>query len=180
MSSLVFAPVTTADAAQLLAWRTSERVTRYMRTDFDGTVEGQANWIESRVGAAGFRHWVVRRGDTPFAYLSMQIDSSGKTADWAYYIGNEDMLMLGAYVPLAFHNKWVFDFGYEATFADVAEENEAVRKLHASHGYVDLSREPNGIDKPYLRCDIIRMRLGAEQWKQDFKPFHRFVADWTD
>lgn len=178
MGNLVsFREVEPCDAEQLLAWRGSDRVTRWMNTDVSDDVEAQRRWIESSYAKPSYYHWILRLHDEDAGLVSIadfNIDQ-GLTS-WGYYIGNEDATGSGAYVPPFIYN-WLFFFlQVRRIDIEVFEQNEPVLRMHAFHGYQRVPERDRTIRKNGSDITLLSLKLEAETWFGKTR-FHRFTAD---
>jgi RimJ/RimL family protein N-acetyltransferase len=178
MSTVTFVRPTRDDAALMLGWRSQPRVTEFMKTDFTQPLEAQVAWLEACETRTDYEHWLACYKGEKFGFINISWHDGRREADWGYYIGEESRTLLGATVPAYFYNHVFFELGLSAVYANVAEPNVGVLRLHRSHGYEDVGRIEKGIDKPALTCDLLRLRLAAETWAENFKPLHRYRAPW--
>ena len=98
------------DAKLILDWRTSERVTKYMKSDIPYDIESQKKWLSSSFNKSNYYHWIIQHDGKDVGFLNFfDWDQEQKDISWGFYIGDETSLGIGGRVPPYFYN-FAFDY----------------------------------------------------------------------
>jgi RimJ/RimL family protein N-acetyltransferase len=165
------------DAAKILEWRTSPRVDEMMLTSVEQGEESQKQWLRNCEKRDDYAHWIIRYCGAGIGLLNIsKIDGAINQASWGYYIGNEDMLGLGAMIPIYLHNFLFFDLEMGSLIAEVLAKNTNVQTMHKSHGYKKIACHKDKYERCGKFIETYTYLLKSEDWL--LKPkFHRHRAN---
>lgn len=147
-----------------------------MNTDIVDDIESQQKWLEACYDKSDYYHWIVQIDNKPIGLINLaDYDHNQKITSWGLYIGDDESLGFGGFVPPYFYN-WVFDkLNVEKIRAAVFFNNVSVINLHKLHGY-SLCPELNySISKNGREISIVVMELNKLSWNKS--KFGRFQAD---
>ena len=162
---LSFREVGTDDAELIRAWRSKERVSVNMNTDLNNTAAQQKAWIVSKQSDSTYYHWIIQAAekDIGLVYLS-DIDGKGKTTSWGFYIGDDNYLGLGGFVPLYLYSFVFRGLNLTSILAEVLYYNVDVVQMHLQHGYIFCPRMDHVIDKRGENVLVIGMALNRDRF----------------
>jgi RimJ/RimL family protein N-acetyltransferase len=149
-----------------------------MGTDFHPDLEQQKHWLAKASSDNSYEHWLIKYKSKKIGLINLSYNESSTEPDWGYYVGEEDSVLLGGIIPHYFYYYTFVERKLTALHANVAEDNTVVYKLHTSHGYREVGVIKNGIDKPALRNDLLRLRLAAEDWCNSPFAKRNYEANW--
>jgi UDP-4-amino-4,6-dideoxy-N-acetyl-beta-L-altrosamine N-acetyltransferase len=131
-----FREIQEADAKMILCWRTSPRVSKYMKTQVANDLKEQEQWIRTSRYQTNFYHWLIIFQGQPIGYLSLSdYCPISRTTSWGFYIGEEEHKGLGGLVPPFFYNFCFTELGIKQINAEMLYFNTSVIELHRLHGY---------------------------------------------
>lgn len=155
-----FREVKISDAEQILNWRTERRITQYMTTDVEFNINNQINWLKGCYNKKNYYHWIVQCNNVDIGIISLSdYDSENKTTSWGFYIGNDDYLGSGAFIPLYFYNFIFNELNIEKITAEVFYDNTKTIKLHLFHGYKFEPKNSRAINKNGRDIYLVGMSL---------------------
>lgn len=170
-----FREIETADAQMILDWRTSRRVAKYLKTEFDHGLEDQEQWIISCRERDNFYHWLIVYQEQPIGYISISdYNPSAKTTSWGFYIGEEKHTGLGGLVAPFFYRFCFSELGIERIDAEMLYYNTKVIDLHQLHGY-DFAPERDRIVKKQGK-GVLLIAMSLERYRFEDSKFARFTA----
>jgi UDP-4-amino-4,6-dideoxy-N-acetyl-beta-L-altrosamine N-acetyltransferase len=174
VGNLTFREVNDDDAAMILEWRSSPRVSQVMATNFTSTIDEQTAWINRvRIGE-NYYHWLIRDNEKDVGLISInQIDHANKSCHWGFYIGDERSLGQGALLPAYLYN-WLFSLPpIENIFTESFESNRQALGMHDAYGFEATPDGDRIVGDEGRR--LVAMRLTKEKWHSMVR-FHRFKA----
>ena len=170
-----FREIETADAQLILDWRTSRRVAKYLKTEFDHGLEDQEQWIISCRESDNFYHWLIVYQEQPIGYISISdYNPMAKTTSWGFYIGEEEHTGLGGLVVPFFYRFCFSELGIERIDAEMLYFNTKVIDLHQLHGYEFAPERDRIVKKQGKRVLLIAMSL--EKYRFEHSKFARHSA----
>ena len=161
-----FREITMDDAKLILDWRTSSRITRFMGSDLEYNLENQRKWI-SKIGYRDdYYPWIITMSERPIGLLYVEnLSIQKKETHWGFYIGEEDALGFGGFVPSYFYN-FAFDMLEVDTInAEVFYNNLSVIELHLKQGYKFVPERDRVINKSDKSILLVAMSLNKEVFK---------------
>lgn len=163
---------------QILKWRTSEFVTRYMYTDTEYDMEKQKKWYESiKIDHNSF-YWVMVYKDKPIGLVSItDIQHRHKRAYWNYYIGDPAFSMLGGFIGPYVYNYAFQKLGLNKLMGEVMEENEGVRKLHLKLGAREVGYLADHIFKYERFHHVFIYEMTKAMWETAGKKFTKYIPE---
>lgn len=169
-----FRLMTETDLPQVLTWRTSEHVTRFMLSDIQVDLEAQRHWFQRISDDPGCCYWLIIWQDKPVGVIHLSdLNVELKEASWGFYIGDTEVMNLGGLLPPYFYNFVFQQLRLTRLKADVVALNELVLKLHKLHGYQVSGTHTH--EKNNEIIEVIEMQLSQKNWLAR-KKFHRYQA----
>jgi RimJ/RimL family protein N-acetyltransferase len=161
-----FREVEVSDAKQILDWRTKTRITEYLNSDVSYDLEAQKKWIGDSFSKSNYYHWIIQHGDKDIGLLNfVDWDNDRRKTSWGFYIGDDDSLGIGGFVPPYFYN-FAFDvLGVETIEAEVFYNNLDVIQLHLAQGYQFEPHRDHVIQKNKKDILIVCMTLDKTAFK---------------
>jgi len=161
----------------ILDWRTSERITKYMITDIEYSMENQERWIADSYNKKDYYHWIIQIDSKPagMIYVFNFSHEFNKTF-WGYYLGDDKYSGIGGLIPPFLYN-WLFnDAGINETYSETLYFNINVIKLHNMQGCSFAPSLDRVIIKRGEEVLLVSQTLGKEKW-QSLKRYQAMVAD---
>ena len=181
---ITFREVQQGDAAMILNWRTSKRVTQFMNTDLEPDLAAQARWIESCYTRSDYYHWIIQHEGQDVGFLCLtDLDLAARTASWGFYIGDENASGVGGRVPPCFYDLAFRQLGLARIDAEVFYNNTRVIDLHRLHGYRFVPQKDRVIEKHRKEILLVALELTAETFLGGRFARHRAVfpvAQWQN
>lgn len=165
-----FEEVALDDAKSILEWRTSSRITKFMTSDIEYNLEKQRQWIQSCYEKEDYYHWIIKIEGKPAGLINIyDYDPVGKNSSWGFYIGEDNLIGYGAFIPPKLYNFCFAQLGFKYIKAEVFYENINVIKLHQLHGYKFSPIKDRIIVKNGKEILLIGMTLSALDWNNNIK-----------
>lgn len=161
-------PVKRTDSAQLLAWRNSPDVRRYMYTDHEISPIEHGCWFAGiHADDTRRRYWIIEADGTAVGLVNLaEIDRRQKRASWAFYLG--DTTVRGKGIGSAVEREIIRiafdDMGLEKLTCEVLASNEAVCRLHMKHGFAHEGILRGHVVKEGQRVDVWTFGLLRSEW----------------
>lgn len=163
---------------QILDWRTSEMVTRFMYTDIEYNLDKQQQWLETIRQDENGRYWTMSYRDTLIGFISLtSINWTHKRADWNFYIGEPKYSMIAGLLGAYMYNYAFYELGLEKLMGEVMAENEAVRALHIKQGAREVGYYEKHILKNEQWHDVYVFEMTKESWQEKGKKFQKYVPE---
>lgn len=161
-----FREVVIDDAQKILDWRTSRRVTRFMKSDLEYNLESQKKWLAGVFSKVDYYPWVIQFGGKDIGLLYLEdFNFEKKETSWGFYIGEEDALGVGGMVPPCFYNFAFGVLGVDRILADVFYDNTSVIDLHLKQGCQFDPERDHVIQKNGEDILLVGMVLKRETFK---------------
>ena len=174
--NLSFREIEPEEAETILHWRTSPRVAKFMKTVVDHGVDEQKRWILNSRKRPDFYHWLIRDQGEDIGYVSLsEYDPINKTASWGFYVGDDERVRLGGWVPPPFYHFCFTHLGIERLDAEMLYFNTSVIDLHRLHGYSFAPQRDRILNKAGKDFLLVAMSLEKEIFMMG--RFARFQAD---
>lgn len=163
---------------QLLDWRTSDFVTRYMYTDIEYSIENQKKWFEFIRQDENGRYWIISYRAMLIGFISItEIDWNHKRGFWNFYIGEPQYSMLAGFLGAYMYNYAFSELGLEKLNGEVFAENEAVRRLHLKLGAREVGFYEKHIFKNGQWHDVYLYEMTKERWQAKGEKFKKYVPE---
>lgn len=160
--------------AQVLAWRSSPHVTRYMNTDIVPSYQDQVRWFEKLDPCY---YWVIYSEERPIGLINLaDLDFRNCRTSFGFYIGDRDYWPIGGFVLPYFYNHVFERFPVNKIIAEVFSENEHVIRIHQKHGYRTVGTFTSHIYKNDRFHDITVLELFKKTWQDNVK-MQRYSAE---
>lgn len=166
---------------QVLKWRTSEHVTRFMYTDVEYNLEGQFQWYQRISNDSTCCYWVIYTKDQPIGLVSLnEIDEVNHRATWAYYIGDLNFSMVGAMIGPYLYNYSFEKYKLHKLSGEVMAANTKVRRIHLMHGSREVGYYKDHVFKNGQYHDVYIYEMLAEEWDKHKVKFRKYVGGFED
>ncbi|WP_164716639.1 UDP-4-amino-4,6-dideoxy-N-acetyl-beta-L-altrosamine N-acetyltransferase [Paenibacillus whitsoniae] len=166
---------------QILKWRTSEHVTKYMFTDVEYNLDRQKKWFERISSDSTSRYWLITSKEKQLGLVSLtNIDRHHLRAYWAYYIGDTQYNMVGAMIGPYIYNYAFQKLGFNKLLGEVMAHNDNVRKIHLKHGCTEVGHYQQHILKDGVFHDVYIYEMLADEWKKRSASYDRFVGSFEE
>lgn len=163
---------------QILRWRTSEFVTRYMYTDIEYDMEEQRRWFERIQNDASSYYWLLAYKQYPIGFVSItNISKLHKHAYWNFYIGEPNYRVVGGLVGPYVYNYAFQYLGLHKLIGEVMEENKNVRKLHLQQGAREVGMLQDHVWKRGQFHNVYVYEMTKNLWEEKGKKFSRFFPE---
>lgn len=162
------------DLELILKWRTDPDITKYMETDFEGTLATQKEWYRQIQKDNSKKYCVIDINDIPAGVLCLtDIDYDAKTCEWGYYVGEKSLRSFAAAISIECSlYDYVFEkMGFQKIFCECLGFNTGVIKLHEYCGNHIDNIEKNAILKKGISYDLVKMSISAEEWRKKKEDF---------
>ncbi|MEB1806647.1 MAG: UDP-4-amino-4,6-dideoxy-N-acetyl-beta-L-altrosamine N-acetyltransferase [Bacillaceae bacterium] len=171
-----FLQIRESDLEQILTWRTSEFVTKYMYTDIEYNLKNQKEWYEKVQKNEHSYYWIVATKGKKFGLVSINdIDWKNKKATWAFYVGEPSLSMVAGLIGPHLYNFAFDNIGLNKLTGEVMAENEAVRKMHLKHGCREVGVYNEHIYKNGHYHDVYLYEMLASHWREVGEKYKKFV-----
>jgi len=172
---LTFAPLHAGALDQVLQWRTSPEVTRWMCSDIAPDPAAQRDWFARVAADLSCRHWLVRveGRDVGLAYLT-DIDPEEGSCEAGFYIGEEDARRLGGMVLPGLVNLAFGEMGLRLMRGEVLGGNTNILKMHDLLGYTPTGIREGAVRKQDGVHDLHLFELTRARWEESavlFRPY---------
>ncbi|WP_297510136.1 UDP-4-amino-4,6-dideoxy-N-acetyl-beta-L-altrosamine N-acetyltransferase [uncultured Caulobacter sp.] len=159
--------VAEADRDQLLTWRNSPEVSAYMYSDHPISREEHDRWFDALPLRRDRRYWIIEVDGERVGLVNLtDIDHTHGRCAWAYYLASPKVrgLGVGSYVEF-----WAIEhvfgaLGLNKLWCEVLLSNEAVWKLHETHGFQREALFREHVVKNGQRVDVVGLGLLARDW----------------
>lgn len=174
-NGLNFRRIEANDADLILKWRTSERVSNFMRSDIDNNLNSQINWINSLENQKYYA-WLIYLNQVPIGFINLtDICLFKKTTSWGFYIGDDNYLGYGGLILPYFYNFVFIKLGLEEIRAEVFYNNLNVINTHLKFGYIFDPHNDKVIKKNEKDVLLVSMVLLKNSW--NFKKYKNFTSN---
>lgn len=174
---LNFREVLEDDALKLLKWRQNPRVASKMATEFNGDEQSQRLWILNSRKREDYYHWIIVDSGVDIGLVSInQFDHSIKSVHWGIYIGDDDAVGKGAFVPAYLYN-WLFtELDIKTIHTETFEENKSALAMHKFFGYKGFPERNRRVFNSGVEKTLIAMDLDRTEWLKQTR-FQELVAE---
>lgn len=162
---VVFKNILEVDAElqrEVLSWRNSEDVRRFMIHQHDITLDEHQSWLQRLATEKTQQCWVVFMDEDSIgtAYIT-NIDWKSHRCEWGFYIGNPEYRGKGLakLVLFKFLEKIFVELKLEYLLTRVFLENIAAVTLYRKFGFRELKQEAVDGDR-----NLIAMEFTAKDW----------------
>lgn len=155
------------DLEQLMIWRTSPEITKFMKTDPKLTIESQREWFTRIRADEKKKHWMIEVDERRVGLICLEdIDWKAGTTSWGYYIGEKQArsFQLALALEMSLYD-YVFDvLDFVSIHNEVFSLNEGVIRIHQACGCEIECVRKDAVEKNEKKYDITRMNLTREKW----------------
>ena len=158
-----------SDLENVMRWRMSPDVTRYMNTDPVLTLDGQKKWYERLTKSGEFYYWVIEVDETPCGVINLaDLDKNNKRCTWGYYVAEKKLRSFDLAVSLEMSlYDFVFDvLGFNKITGESFCLNSAVIKLHELCGCKTEGILRQHVYKNGQFFDICVQSMLASEWME--------------
>jgi len=175
---LTFTKITENDLEQVLEWRTSEHVTKYMYTDVEKNMDNQRKWFNSISQDDTQTHWMIYYKENAIGIISLNnIDRRHHKATFGYYIGDLSYSIIAGRIHPYLYNFAFFELGLNKLYAEVMVGNDGMMKMHTYYGFTHAATYKEHIYKDDQYHDVEYFELLSSTWKEKCVKFHKHKAE---
>ena len=160
-------PLTMSDLQQVLAWRNHSEVRRYMYTQHEISLEEHIHWFQ-KTSTDPNRHLFIYEFDsTPLGFISLNVKSPGKIADWGFYTAPDAPKRTGQFLGRA-ALQYAFDgAGLYKLCGQALSYNQRSIQFHQKLGFIPegILRQQHFDGKHYH--DVVCFGLLASEWRHE-------------
>lgn len=157
------------DLENIMNWRMSEEITRYMNTNPRLTMEGQRRWLAAVRQNPDLRYWLIEVNGEPAGVINLTglTEPSGNLG-WAYYVGVKRLrsIQTALALEMSMYDHALITLGKQAVYSDVFTLNEGVIKLHKLCGCEVVEERRAAVLKEGVSYDVTYMRMTREHWTE--------------
>ena len=158
-----------SDLENVIRWRMSHDVTRYMNTDPALTLEGQREWYYRLTASGEFFYWVIEVDGVPCGVINLaDVDQTNKRCTWGYYVAEKrcGSFDLAASLEMSLYD-YVFDvLRLNKVIGESFCLNAAAVKMHELCGCRTEGVLRQHIFKNGQFYDVCVQSMLAEDWKE--------------
>jgi UDP-4-amino-4,6-dideoxy-N-acetyl-beta-L-altrosamine N-acetyltransferase len=163
---------------QILEWRTSEFVTKYMYTDIEYSLGNQYKWLEHIRADENGLYWLMSYRENLIGFISItSIDWKHRHAYWNFYIGNPSFSMIAGFIGAYMYNYAFGELGLEKLLGEVMEENRSVRQMHLKQGAREIGFLENHIFKYGQWHNVYVYEMTRERWADKGNKFKKYIPE---
>lgn len=165
--SVTLREIKETDLENIMRWRMSPDVTRYMNTNPKLTLEGQQKWLASIRTNPDVAYWLIQVDHQPAGVINLTgLQDPDGNLGWAYYMGEKHLRSLKTALSLEMS---IYDHALDhlhknAVYSDVFTLNQGVIQLHKLCGCETVEEKKHHICKEGTWYDVTYMRMTAEHW----------------
>lgn len=156
-----------SDLENIMRWRMSEEVTRYMNTNPKLTLEGQKVWLASLRENTDVRYWLIEINGQAAGVINLTgLDRPDGSLGWAYYVGEQRLrsIQTALALEMSMYDYAFLTLGKNEVISDVFTLNAGVIQLHKICGCEVVEEKKNHILKEGVYYDVTYMRMTARRW----------------
>ncbi|MFJ5767798.1 UDP-4-amino-4,6-dideoxy-N-acetyl-beta-L-altrosamine N-acetyltransferase [Lysinibacillus sp. NPDC093210] len=163
---------------QILDWRTSEEVTRFMYTDIEYNIENQNKWFSKIRDDKNGYYWLMEYRNELIGFISItDINWMHKRGTWNFYIGNKKFTMLAGFIGAYVYNFAFTKLGLLKLNGEVLDINKAVQKLHIKQGAREVGILEHHILKNGVWHDVYMFEMTKQRWQVVGVKFNKYIAE---
>lgn len=163
-----FRSIGSSDLDLIRGWRNTSSISHNMYNDHEISEEEHKKWFSSIKDRDCEKHFLVHCDGKPSAVVNIKkIDRVNKNAEWAFYIGDENLKGGGLAILMEIMLlDMVFDeIGLHKLNSGVIAFNEKVIELHKKFGFREEGRLRDQIFRDGSYHDVILMGITSDEWK---------------
>ncbi|WP_427071498.1 UDP-4-amino-4,6-dideoxy-N-acetyl-beta-L-altrosamine N-acetyltransferase [Lysinibacillus fusiformis] len=171
-------PIEEQHLQQILDWRTSAEITRFMYTDIEYSLENQKKWLNTIRADQKGHYWLIEYRDEIIGYISItEIDWKHKRGAWNFYIGNMKYAMLAGFLGAYMYNYAFTELGLQKLIGEVMDINEGVQKLHLKQGARTVGVYERHICKNGVWHDVHVFEMTEARWQEIGNKFKKYIPE---
>lgn len=177
---ITFKKLSEADLQQVLDWRTSEHVTKYMYTDIERNMDNQKKWFEVISNDHTQYYWMIQHKGISIGVISLNnVDRRHHKASFGYYIGDLNYAIIAGRIHPYLYNFAFFELGLNKLYAEVMSGNDGMMKMHRYYGFTHAAKFKEHISKYGQFHDVEYFELLSSTWKEKCTKFHKYKAQFA-
>ncbi len=156
-----------SDLEDIMRWRMSEEITRYMNTDPKLTLEGQRKWFASIQENTDVQYWIIEINGQAAGVINLTgLDRPDGNLGWAYYVGEQRLrsIQTALALEMSMYDHAFLTLKKQAVYSDVFTLNTGVIRLHTICGCEVVEEKKNHVLKGGVYYDVTFMRMTAQRW----------------
>jgi RimJ/RimL family protein N-acetyltransferase len=156
-----------SDLEQIMRWRMSEEITKYMNTNPKLTIEGQRKWLSSIEDNTDVLYRMIEVDGLKAGVINLtKLTNYDGNIGWAYYVGEKKVRGMRLALSLEM-SMYDYAFGIlkkNSVCSDVFTLNKGVITLHKMCGCDIIEEKKSAILKEGIYYDVTYMLMTAEKW----------------
>ena len=156
------------DREMIREWRNLPRVSDYMYTDHQISLEEHAAWFEKTLADCTRKYWIIACDGEDVGLVNLyNIDQKHRRCYWAFYIVSDNVRGKGVGSFAEFHVlEYVFStLGLEKLCCEVLAFNRGVVEMHRRFGFVQEGVFRKHIMKSGTLQDIVCLAILKDEWE---------------
>jgi UDP-4-amino-4,6-dideoxy-N-acetyl-beta-L-altrosamine N-acetyltransferase len=158
-----------SDREQLLLWRNSPEVARFMYTDHQISREEHQRWFDRIQTDVTCRYWIIECDGVPVGLVNIYgRDERNSRCSWAFYIASSAARGkgVGSFVEYSVLH-YVFDeLGLYKLCCEVFGFNAAVVRMHEKFGFRKEGLLREHVVKGDRREDVVCLAMTRPEWQR--------------
>ena len=157
------------DLENVIRWRMSPDVTKYMNTDPVLTLDGQKKWYDRLTQSGEYYYWVIEVNEIPCGVINLaDLDKDNKRCTWGYYVAEKKLRSFDLAVSLEMSlYDYVFDvLGLNKITGESFCLNAAAIKLHELCGCKTEGILRQHVYKNGQYFDVCVQSMLASEWME--------------
>lgn len=156
------------DRKRIFAWRNSADVAPFMYSDHEISQSEHDRWYDALIADDDRLYWVVSLNGEPVGLANFaDLDFKNKRCAWAYYLADPSVRGRGVGSFVEF---WMIEYAFnvlnlQKLWCEVILTNEAVWRLHMTHGFQREALFRGHVVKAGTPVDVVGLGLLAEDWR---------------
>jgi len=157
-----------ADLENVMRWRMSPHVTKFMNTDPVLTLDEQMRWFEKLIAAGEYYYWMIEVDGISCGVINLSdIDRTNKRCTWGYYVAEKKLRSFDFAVSLEMSlYDYVFDqMGLNKVTGESFCLNTVAIKMHELCGCKTEGVLRQHVFKNEQYYDVCVQSMLAEEWR---------------
>ena len=156
-----------SDLENIMRWRMSEDVTKYMNTNPKLTLEGQKKWLAGVNSNKDVRYWLIEIDGKPAGVVNITgLNNVDGIISTGTYVGEKALrsLMNALSLTMSMFDYIFLNLKKQSIHIEVFSLNTGVIRLNKMCGYDILEEKKNHILKEGIYYDVTFMGITADKW----------------
>jgi len=172
-----------SDLENVMRWRMSPHITKFMNTEPSLTMEGQKQWFDKLLSAGELYYWIIEVEGMPCGLINLSdIDMTNKRCTWGYYVAEKKSRSFHLSISLEMSlYDYAFDkIGLNKVTGESLCINTAAIKMHELCGCKIEGVLKQHIFKNGQYYDVCVQSMFAETWRNTRDGFEYQKIEFSD